>query len=161
MYLDSTHPAETAVHDVRPVPGICSLSITAPAHAVSVGTLRSRASALFAGWAMSDDEQSTAALVISELLTNAVIHGHDQMTLQVALTTSELEIMVTDHGRPKNSAPPGDPEEHGRGLSLVAALTHDLRIDQMATGWRTRARIDLATAPPATASARPTQGSMT
>jgi len=121
-----------------------SVSITAPAKPRSVSLLRGRACVLFAGWAMSIDEQSTAELVISELLTNAVRHGHDEMTLVVARTDSTLEITVVDHGEAaETTAAAGDPDEHGRGLVIVAAVTRDLCIDETATGWRTLARIDL------------------
>src|SRR4051812_36498964 len=97
-----------------------SVRVTAPAQAESVGLLRARASALFGAWAMSADAQTTAKLVISELLTNAVLHGHDVMTLAIARTGPTLEITVTDHGQPKTAIAPTDPDEHGRGLAIVA-----------------------------------------
>ncbi|WP_328665458.1 ATP-binding protein [Streptomyces sp. NBC_00322] len=149
MYLDTPSQTDTTPHTrVRPASGTCHVSITAPAQADSVATLRRRASMLFA-WAMSADERSTAALVISELLTNAVMHGHSEMTLVIALTGSVLEITVTDHGKPKTSStPPSDADEHGRGLVIVSAVTRDVRIDETATGWRTRAVMDLASADP-------------
>ncbi|WP_457029714.1 ATP-binding protein [Kitasatospora sp. P5_F3] len=120
-----------------------SVRVTAPAQAGSVGLLRERASALFAAWAMSADAQATAKLVISELLTNAVLHGHDVMTLAIARTGPTLEITVTDHGQPKTATAPTDPDEHGRGLAIVAAVTHDLQIDETPRGWRTQARMKL------------------
>ncbi|KQV13540.1 hypothetical protein ASC99_33595 [Kitasatospora sp. Root107] len=93
---------------------------------------------------MSADAQATAKLVISELLTNAVLHGHDVMTLAIACTGPTLEITVTDHGQPKTAIPPpSDPDEHGRGLAIVAAVTHDLQIDETPRGWRTRAHMKL------------------
>lgn len=155
MYVESTSTPETAPDTRgRLVPKICSVSITAQAEAGSVGLLRRRSSALFAGWAMSADGQSSAALVISELLTNAVMHGLDEMTLTIALMASELEITVTDHGKgpsPKNFSTPSDPDEHGRGLAIVAGLTRSLSIDQTVTGWCARARMDVTFAVPAAA----------
>lgn len=142
MYLDSVSLIRPAPRThMRVIPE--RVTFTAPAQASSVRTLRSRASLLFAGWAMSPDEQGTAELVISELLTNAVMHGHDEMTLAIALTGSILEITVTDHGEPKSPTPPSDLDEHGRGLAIVAAVSRDLRVDEMDAGWRAQARIEL------------------
>lgn len=120
-----------------------SVSITAPARPRSVGLLRRRACVLFSEWAMSVDEQSTAALVISELLTNAVQHGRDEMTLVVVRTGFALGITVVDHGEAAETAAGGDPDEHGRGLAIVTAVARDVCIDETATGWRTLARMDL------------------
>lgn len=95
---------------------------------------------------MSPDTQDTAALVISELLTNAVLHGRDKMTLAIVYTGPALEIVVTDHGKAKAANPPTDPDEHGRGLDIVAAITRDLQVEKTSHGWRTRAHMDLAPA---------------
>nr|WSY56242.1 ATP-binding protein [Streptomyces sp. NBC_00886] len=141
--------AETVRDGVEPshprsVRRLRSVSITASAKPRSVSLLRGRVCVLFAGWAMSTDEQGTAELVISELLTNAVRHGHDEMTLLVARTDSTLDITVVDHGEAaQTTAAVSDPDEHGRGLAIVAAVTRELCIDATATGWRTLARIDL------------------
>lgn len=115
----------------------------APAQPESVGQLRKRASMIISAWTLSTDETQTAELVISELLTNAVEHGHGEMTLTVARTGSALEITVADHGRATRSTGSGDPDEHGRGLAIVAAIAQDLHIDKAAGGWRALARMAL------------------
>ncbi len=118
-------------------------SITAPAQAGSVRTLRSQASLLFNTWTLSEDEKDSAELVISELLTNSVLHGHREMTLAIGLTGSFLEITVTDHGERKSSFPPSNFDEHGRGLAIVAAVSRDVQTEERDTGWSTKARIEL------------------
>ncbi|MGW6796864.1 ATP-binding protein [Streptomyces chartreusis] len=117
--------------------------MTAPAIAESVVVLRKRASLLFDGWAMSVDEKTAAELVISELLTNAVMHGFDKVTLAVNCTGMVLEVSVVDHGESKSGTPQRDADEHGRGLAIVAALARDLHISELATGWCARACLDL------------------
>ncbi|MFF4052760.1 ATP-binding protein [Streptomyces chartreusis] len=119
------------------------ITLCAPAQPQSVGHLRKRASMIFSAWMLNTDETQAAELVISELLTNAVEHGHDKMTLGVARTGSALEITVADHGQAARSTSLGDPDEHGRGLAIVAAIAQDLSIDKTAGGWRTLARIAL------------------
>lgn len=146
MYLTST--ARTA-----PCRTLClasrvhSVRVTAPAQAESVSLLRRRASTLFAAWAMDADSQATAELVVSELLTNAVLHGRDTMTLAIARTCFTLDITVTDHGETKGTVPHAEPDEHGRGLEIVGALTRDFRVEQTPSGWRARARMDLGPPP--------------
>ncbi|MDH6581474.1 anti-sigma regulatory factor (Ser/Thr protein kinase) [Streptomyces sp. SAI-133] len=138
-----------------PVPhlrrGALRVTLQASARPESVGYLRRRASMILAGWMLSTDEAQSAELVISELLTNAVEHGRADMTLAVARTASDLEITVIDHGHAAKSATINDPDEHGRGLAIVAALTHNLSIDRTADGWHTLARIVLGSPMPAPA----------
>lgn len=119
------------------------ITLCAPAQPKSVGHLRKRASMIFSAWMLSTDETQAAELLISELLTNAVEHGRGEMTLAVARTASALEITVADHGEAARSTSPGDPDEHGRGLAIVAAIAQDLSIDKTPEGWRTLARMAL------------------
>lgn len=79
---------------------------------------------------LSDD----AAVVVSELVTNAVVHAGTNVELLFRLEeatedeVSALVIEVSDHhparavrsDRPENG--PGEPAEYGRGLELVATL---------------------------------------
>lgn len=65
-----------------------------------------------------------ALLVISELVTNAIIHALPPAALSVrSMPCSVLRIEVTDGGPQPHLPPhPHPQEEHGRGLSIVAAL---------------------------------------
>lgn len=150
-------PVPAAVTDRGSIPvphrtgGALRVTLQASARPDSVGYLRKRASMIFAGWMLSTDEAQSAELVISELLTNAVEHGRADMTLAVARTESDLEIAVIDHGHATKSVTVNDPDEHGRGLAIVAAFTHNLSIDRTADGWHILARIVLRSPMPALA----------
>lgn len=66
----------------------------------------------------------TAVLLVSELVTNAVLHGNGVITLSVDCDPTGVHACVADGGRWDGSpaAPPAaDPSaERGRGLCLVA-----------------------------------------
>jgi PAS domain S-box-containing protein len=74
--------------------------------------------------------QGDAALATSELVTNAVVHGHAPVDLRVRIEGSDVLIEVRDRAtyQPRKLRPDED-EEHGRGLQIVAALS---------TRWGTR-----------------------
>lgn len=98
-----------------------------PRHARSVG----RARALFRSWAeelrLPGETVETAALLLSELMTNAVRHGRvagrevaarcrvvDAKTLRVEVSDACNALPVVREA--------GSDDESGRGLALVAAL---------------------------------------
>ncbi|MGW5476935.1 ATP-binding protein [Streptomyces sp. NPDC004008] len=92
----------------------------------SVGQARRLARARLSGWAVCEDACDTAALIVSELVTNAIVHTAGQHVVCELHDTGDLvRIAVQDEG-----CAPGEPhtgpqrpeEEHGRGLLLVAAL---------------------------------------
>lgn len=65
-------------------------------------------------------------LVISELVTNAVLYGDDPVELHLEVDEGELHLEVLDGGGDPPVAPAGMPhgEAHGgRGLPLVASLS--------------------------------------
>jgi PAS domain S-box-containing protein len=74
--------------------------------------------------------QGDAALATSELVTNAVVHGHPPVDLRVRIEGSDVLIEVRDRAtyQPRKLRPDED-EEHGRGLQIIAALS---------TRWGTR-----------------------
>lgn len=45
------------------------------------------------------DELETAKLLVSELVTNAVVHGHGEITLRATLDEDRLLVDVIDQGR--------------------------------------------------------------
>ncbi|MCT2594651.1 ATP-binding protein [Streptomyces sp. N2-109] len=87
-----------------------------------------------------------AALVVSELVTNATVHGDGRCRLRLSSEAGSLTIEVHDHG-------PGTPvvravtaeAEGGRGIAMVRCLAQRLDITPHAAGGKT-IRAVLATA---------------
>ncbi|WP_443046414.1 ATP-binding protein [Streptomyces sp. DSM 40750] len=78
------------------------------------------------GWALCEDTCDTAALVVSELVTNAIVHtASTQIVCELHDGDDLVRIAVRDEG-----CAPGEPhpspqrpeEEHGRGLLLIESL---------------------------------------
>ncbi|MGV9849832.1 ATP-binding protein [Streptomyces sp. NPDC003442] len=110
---------ETGDH-VLPVPHICE----------AVATVRRRAHALLSAWELPADRVDEALMVISELVTNAILHALPPAVLRLSWTECEgragLRIEVTDGGPiPADQRADEDiePDEHGRGLGIVTALS--------------------------------------
>ncbi|WP_075737708.1 ATP-binding protein [Streptomyces acidiscabies] len=98
-----------------------------PATAESVAGARSRVHRALNAWHIPADSRDTAALVVSELFTNAVTHTNTRtVTCVLAATEHHVLVQVEDHGT-EPSAPAlqhADPqEERGRGLLLVEAVS--------------------------------------
>jgi anti-sigma regulatory factor (Ser/Thr protein kinase) len=88
---------------------------------------------------LTEAQAWNAALVLSELLTNAILHSRSGLpggTVTVTLepTGSTLRITVRDdgpvHGRHASPRATGELDESGRGLRIVAAVSCacDLRV---------------------------------
>lgn len=97
------------------------------AHPGSVAQARRVTRSRLSGWAVCEDTCDTAALVVSELVTNAIVHAAGQRVVCELHDVGDLvRIAVCDEG-----CAPGEPqpsprrpdEEHGRGLLLVAAVS--------------------------------------
>lgn len=76
-----------------------------------------------------------AEVVISELVTNAVVHASTAVEVRLVLVDGMLRIEVADHGGglPDVRAPsPGD--AHGRGLVLVNGLSSAWGVEPLADG---------------------------
>ncbi|MFE8943308.1 ATP-binding protein [Streptomyces sp. NPDC007856] len=96
------------------------------AHPGSVAQARRLAHARLTGWSVCADTCDSAALVISELVTNAIVHtASSRVVCELQDHDDTVRIAVRDEG-----CAPGEPhpspqrpdEEHGRGLLLVDAL---------------------------------------
>jgi anti-sigma regulatory factor (Ser/Thr protein kinase) len=74
---------------------------------------------------LSDRELETTQLLVSELVTNAVVHGWGRIRLRARLNADRLLVEVMDEGRGIPSVvPPWDvrnPTAGGRGLAIVDA----------------------------------------
>ncbi|MEU5311385.1 ATP-binding protein [Streptomyces sp. NPDC021562] len=95
----------------------------------AVSDVRRRAGAVLTAWKVSPDVIEDALLVVSELLTNALVHALPPAVLRLSWNRDAglgtLHIEVTDAGpcRAEGQPPAGiDPDEHGRGEEIVHAL---------------------------------------
>lgn len=77
-------------------------------------------------WAVCKDTCDSAELVVSELVTNAILHTSSRrIVCELTDESAKVRIAVHDEGNAPGEAPCSsvtrDAEEHGRGLLLVAA----------------------------------------
>ncbi|MER5753906.1 ATP-binding protein [Streptomyces sp. NPDC002088] len=102
----------------------------------AVSAVRRRVGAVLAAWNVSPEIVEDSLLVVSELLTNAVVHALPPAELRLSWVRGDgpgtLRVEVTDAGPARaGQSPDGiDPDEHGRGEQIVHALAtrHGIRI---------------------------------
>ncbi|MFK0288895.1 ATP-binding protein [Streptomyces sp. NPDC090442] len=133
------------MHDVR-----FSVSGT-PAAAASA---RRRLVAAMRDWGLPADSDvlHVAELMAGELLSNAVRHaGPGAATVTARCDGNAIRVEVSDSSRdlPRPRSPSQD-DEHGRGLSIVAALADRYGTEPTASGKRCWAdvRLQEASSPP-------------
>ncbi|HET9718566.1 MAG TPA: SpoIIE family protein phosphatase [Solirubrobacteraceae bacterium] len=110
--IGSQSAQRTATLDVPTDP-----SAVSDARRFAVGTLRD--------WELDDELVQDAALIATELVTNAILHGRPPIRLRLRRTARELAVEVDDGA----SAMPrklraGVEDLHGRGLDIVAQLSN-------------------------------------
>jgi anti-sigma regulatory factor (Ser/Thr protein kinase) len=82
-----------------------------------------------------DDSTEVAALLTTELVTNAIVHARTDFALRVTTDQDRLRVEVSDSSHdPPRLVPIQDAEEHGRGLHLVHALSASWGVDWRADG---------------------------
>lgn len=83
-----------------------------------------------------------AALVVSELLSNAVVHGRGPIELTLRLREGLAEVGVRDRGeaaRIEIASMPDEGRHGGRGLPIVDAVAERVVVESDAAGTRVRA----------------------
>lgn len=114
----------------------------------SVSAARRRTAEVVNTWGYPE-VSGDAALLVSELATNAVQHGMARGRLfrvEVAVGPTALRVAVTDaRGERAIGAPraAGPEDERGRGLAIVAGLAARWDVQQLAVGKRVWAELDL------------------
>ncbi|GAA2215793.1 hypothetical protein GCM10009850_112610 [Nonomuraea monospora] len=100
-----------------------------PAVPETVGAARRLVREALTAWglsALADD----LTVVVSEVVTNAVMHARSPMTLSLHRQGRSVRGEVTDHSPAWPAPLPAGPdEEHGRGLAIVAACTERWGVD--------------------------------
>lgn len=130
-----------------PVRATARVSATYSPAEPSVAEARRLVSATLAMWG-ADDLVDDAALLASELVTNAVVHAGTDIDISIALIGDAVEVAVTDR-HPARSLPPapeavGPDREGGRGLLMTAALSTAWGIDYTNRTKRVWFRLPLA-----------------
>lgn len=88
--------------------------------------------------AVGAEQVADATLIASELVANAVRHGHTGCRLRLQVGAGHVTVEVHDDapGRPRTR--PGHAEdESGRGLAIVRALTERFDVAVPMTGGKT------------------------
>ncbi|MFE5817694.1 ATP-binding protein [Streptomyces sp. NPDC056479] len=120
--------AGTGVGPQRGAPAERRFRFELAAHPGSPAQARRLTRARLNGWAVCEDTCDTAALVVSELVTNVIVHTASEHIVCELHDGAELvRIAVRDEGcAPGEPHPtPARPEdEQGRGLLLIDALCH-------------------------------------
>ena len=76
-----------------------------------------------------------AEIVVSELVSNAVIHAQTDLTVTLALSAGAIRIEVRDQNRaPPSARSPSALSISGRGLPLIAALASSWGVNQFGDG---------------------------
>lgn len=82
------------------------------------------------------DATEVAELLITELVTNALVHTEQGAEVCASIDEARLRVEVRDYAarRPRPYVPSADDGTHGRGLVLVQALADDWGVDALAPG---------------------------
>ncbi|GJF34660.1 hypothetical protein KNE206_73600 [Kitasatospora sp. NE20-6] len=121
---------------------VLSLAAQAP----HVRTARLFTEDVLTRWSLCPEDRAAAVLIVSELATNAAVHGGANLTLHLTHSTKRLliQVMDTDNEDCHHEGAPVDPDEHGRGIDIVKALGHSSAIDRWRWGWLVSSALDIA-----------------
>ncbi|MEI7030235.1 ATP-binding protein [Streptomyces pratensis] len=112
--------------DLSPGTEALRYCFTLPARPESVAGARRLTRARLDAWKLTGDAHEAAVLIVSELVTNAIVHtASARVVCELRCLGRQLRIAVQDQGHqpdgPRLRRTADD--EHGRGLLLVDALS--------------------------------------
>ena len=122
-----------------------SRQLALPATPRAAGLARRATQDALTSWRMTHLEQP-AVLIVSELVTNVVLHAHCPaplmiLRLQTAGGFVRIDVEDADPGRPQPRTP-ASLDESGFGLMLVAALAHRWGVRDTPSGKAVWAELD-------------------
>ncbi|HET7312668.1 MAG TPA: ATP-binding protein [Mycobacteriales bacterium] len=87
---------------------------------------------------LSPEATEAARLLVSELVTNCVLHAHSMITLAVDCDEDHVAVAVSDNGAelPRMRDDVGENDTGGRGLHLVEALAGEWGIRPLEDGGK-------------------------
>ena len=124
-----------------------SASVTLPVaqHLAAVRQVRDVAARSLRRWSLGAQQRHDVLLVLSELVTNALVHGRAPVEVRLRCTKRYLTLEVHDGATslPRLRRPDAD-DEHGRGVQLVSILSDRWAIRPTPTGKAVWAMFALA-----------------
>lgn len=103
--------------------------VTLPGAPSSVPTARRFVESILTSWGRPETGW-TAALLVSELSANCTLHARTEFTVRIELQEEQVRLQVTDGSlRAPAVRDYGTSATTGRGLRLVAELSHDWGVD--------------------------------
>ncbi|MFG2944670.1 ATP-binding protein [Streptomyces adustus] len=130
---------------VRPGPQYPRQSVTLASEAASVPAARQMLHQACTEWGLDQDAAETGALLMSELVTNAIRHGHSHSVRVIAEQPTPDRLRVTVVDKSRRCMPelqhPGPDALGGRGLLLVDLLSDRWGTDLLPWGKRVWAEI--------------------
>ncbi|HST64405.1 MAG TPA: ATP-binding SpoIIE family protein phosphatase [Mycobacteriales bacterium] len=147
--VDDPPPDDTVLlvgHLVGPGPDGSTLRRTLPPTAESASVARWLVNDLLKNQ-VDDDTRDTAALLTTELVSNAIRHTRDELVVSVRLAGGTLRVGVADssHRRPQ-LVQVGRRDTSGRGLHLVEAMADRWGVDPDERGLGKTVWFELGTA---------------
>ncbi|MGC9537489.1 ATP-binding protein [Streptomyces sp. UG1] len=117
MTADLVLTADTAIADSERLAYECPV----PHIPQAVGLVRRRVTSLLTEWAVPDEAADEVVLVVSELVTNAVVHARPPAALRLSYG-HRLRVEVRDQGAAAEDVQDLSEDEHGRGCAIVSLL---------------------------------------
>ena len=116
------HLAGAGRAEPRPEPGRHELAL--PADPTAPGRARALLQDAARAWGLDDELYQDAAMVVTELVANAVDHARTPSTLTLELADADLRVAVRDArpGSALRALPVNPAAPRGRGLQMIEAL---------------------------------------
>lgn len=115
-----------------------------PAREDAAARARALASSVLRRWHAGDQARDSALLVLSELVTNAVLFGAEPVTVRLVRAGRRLTCEVGDTGNGRPRLRHGEVlDDHGRGLHVIHKLTTRWGVRWTSTGKAVWAELEV------------------
>lgn len=111
------------------------VDLALPVDPASVAGARRFVRSTFGTWDIGDELTQDALIIASELVTNAITHGHSPCELRLAAHDAAVRVSVLDRGEgTPDLLAYSETRPHGRGLHIVGALSTAWGVDRVPQG---------------------------